>query len=304
MRSNWTRMLLTALLPSLLTSAGCDDFSKKDVGMVVVYEIVPDDDSPDAKPSESDIDKTVAALQRRLSPGGVELGGVRKLPDGRVEARIYWAKPKRMEGLAATLPRPGTVEFRILANRHDHKALIDRAEAEPDSNELLDADGKREAWWVPVQAEAEKGVTGDKQVATRTRKKEDCEVTEVLVVKDPYDVTGDYLQEARASVDERDQPCVDVEFDSMGGRLLGGLTGNHLPDSTTGLERRLGIILDGELVVAPGIRSTIRSRCQITGGSTKEEMQDWVDLLNAGSLPLPIREVSRRKVAPGEELPE
>ena len=318
-------VFLAALIPLLSVTAGCGNFFKKEVGMVVVYEIVAGGESPGAKPSEADIEKTVAVLQRRLNPGGVELGRVRKLEDGRAEVRIFRDEPERMERLAELLLRPGTMELRILANQRDHKASIERA-ARVQGDEVQNADGKRTARWVPVQEEADLRAVEDDQIATRKRMQGGREVVEVLVAMDPFNVTGEHLKRAHPSVDRTGKPSITVhsssegstefrvnrtgklsitvEFSPRGGKLLGALTGDNLPDPADGFARRLGIILDGELVMAPSVRSTISNRAEISGHFTEEEILEWADLLNAGSLPVPIREVSRREVAPGGALSE
>jgi preprotein translocase subunit SecD len=59
----------------------------------------------------------------------------------------------------------------------------------------------------------------------------------------------------------------------------------------TGFSRKLGIILDGFLVSAPAIRSTISGRGEITGSFSRQEVDDLVDVLNAGSLPAPLVKV-------------
>jgi len=65
----------------------------------------------------------------------------------------------------------------------------------------------------------------------------------------------------------------------------------------------LGIILDGKLYSAPIIRTVIHSEGEITGNFTKEEVQDIVNVLNAGSLPLPIKKVEPiKKVKPAKQV--
>ena len=78
-----------------------------------------------------------------------------------------------------------------------------------------------------------------------------------------------------------------------GGRLFGVLTGANLPDAATGFTRQLGIILDGQLYSAPYLRGRISSCGQITGNFTTEEVEELCEVLNAGTLPAPIRFVGR-----------
>ena len=96
-----------------------------------------------------------------------------------------------------------------------------------------------------------------REIARRTRKVGEREITEILVVNDIYNVTGGYLTQADAGTDQQGQPCVNFTFNTAGGQLFGELTGNHLPDKLTDFTYKLGIILDGELYSAPSIQSTI-----------------------------------------------
>jgi hypothetical protein len=68
------------------------------------------------------------------------------------------------------------------------------------------------------------------------------------------------------------------------------LTASNLPDPTTGLYRRLGIVLDGKLLSAPRLMSTITDRGQVTGNFTPAEVDLIVAVLRAGKLPVPLEE--------------
>jgi SecD/SecF fusion protein len=70
---------------------------------------------------------------------------------------------------------------------------------------------------------------------------------------------------------------------------LGKLTGEHLPDDSTGLLYKLGIVIDGELFSAPAIQSKIGKEGEITGSFTEVEVSDLAAVLNAGSLPVRLR---------------
>jgi SecD/SecF fusion protein len=76
-----------------------------------------------------------------------------------------------------------------------------------------------------------------------------------------------------------------------------GLTSINLPDERRGTYRLLGIVLDGTLLSAPRVMSTISGSGRITGQFTPEEVDFIVGVLQAGSLPVdlgdaPITEVS------------
>jgi preprotein translocase subunit SecD len=117
------------------------------------------------------------------------------------------------------------------------------------------------------------------------------EVMENLVVADPYNVTGAYLTQAKLQFDPTGNPMVNFTFNELGGKLFGMLTGDHLPNKSTGFVYSLGIIIDGELFFAPQIRSKISSQAQITGSFTEIEASDLAAVLNAGRLPVRLRQV-------------
>jgi SecD/SecF fusion protein len=106
----------------------------------------------------------------------------------------------------------------------------------------------------------------------------------VLTVKDPYDVTGDYLTSATPGLDERGGHCVMFAFNAEGALRFSQFTGENIPDSAR-QTNELGIILDGYLQSAPSIQSTISDRGQITGDFTESDVKDLSEILSAGALP-------------------
>jgi preprotein translocase subunit SecD len=106
-----------------------------------------------------------------------------------------------------------------------------------------------------------------------------------------YDITGDYLNDAKLEFTIAGKPAMSFSFNTAGGKLLEKLTGDHLPNNSTGLCYSLGIIIDGELFSAPTIRSKIGNNGEITGSFTEIEVLDMAAALNARSLPAQFRPV-------------
>ena len=111
---------------------------------------------------------------------------------------------------------------------------------------------------------------------------------EVLVAIDKINLEGKHLSSVRSSFDQNTNPCINFNPTSEGARLFGKLTSANLPEPT-GFARRLGIVLDEELISAPSIRGTITSRGQITGRFTMEEVNQLVDVLREGKLPAALK---------------
>lgn len=250
---------------------------------VLIYEV-----DPTAGKSAVDMDRLIASVDRRLNSGPEKLARVKKLDNGRIEVALLRASETDRQRVYRLLERQGTLEFRILAdNRHDAE-IIKQAQKDPSKTEVLDASGKRLAWWVAEGPGQKESFAHDEHITRRTSTRDSHKVTDVLVVTDSCNVTGAYLTKADAGMDSNGWPCIEFTLDEAGGKLFAKLTGGHLPDNS-GMRYRLGIILDGEIQSAPSVISTISQRGQITGNFTKEEVLNLAATLNAGSLPVRLR---------------
>ena len=290
-------VIAAALLAAvfLWTTRDWQAFSRPE-GVILTFEVDREsmfDDQP------VDMLKLIAAVEQRLGRGWRKQAQVRHAGGERIEVVTFTTDPgqvRRIEGIVRTL---GTLEFRILANQRDHKAVIEEALQE-EGLALRVGAGEVLAWWVPVAPGREEDFANAPEIATRKCVLNGRERLEVLVVKDVFDVTGGYLASADPGVDQGGKPCLLLAFSGRGGRLLGGLTGNNLPDEVAGFSRKLGIILDGSLYSAPAIRAMIGSRAEITGNFTPQEVEDLSQVLKAGSLPAPLKPLGQRLADQGD----
>lgn len=265
--------------------------------------------------SAEDMDKLVSAISRRINPGGVKEVVIRPFGQNQIEIVIPEVDESEIERYKEKITSAGTLEFRILANTNDHRELIEDArKSDAQFVYRLDANGKPmrdekgapmlRGWWVPLSPEKteDNPILSYREIATRPKKIGDRTVIEVLVVKDAYDVTGGYLVRSAPGIDQSGRPNVTFMFNSRGGLLFGGLTGDNTPDEVHNFTRKLGIILDGYLFSAPSIQSQIRQRGEITGNFTKQEVADLVDVLNAGMLPTTLKKEPISQMATGPTL--
>ena len=265
--------------------------------------------------SGEEMDKLISAISRRINPGGVKEVVIRPFGQNQIEIVIPEVDESEIERYKEKITSAGTLEFRILANTNDHRELIeDASKSDAQFVYRLDAEGKPmrdeegapmlRGWWVPLSPEKalDSPILKYPEIATRPKQIGDRTVIEVLVVKDAYDVTGGYLVRSAPGIDQSGRPNVTFMFDSRGGLLFGGLTGDNTPDETHNFTRKLGIILDGYLFSAPSIQSQIRERGEITGDFTKQEVEDLVDVLNAGMLPTTLKEEPISQMATGPTL--
>ncbi|MFZ5830037.1 MAG: protein translocase subunit SecD [Planctomycetota bacterium] len=265
-------------------------------GVILVYQVDPQQKETN---KSVDMDELISALSLRINPSGVREITIRAFGPEQVEIIIPNVSEDEARRIEQRISSIGTLEFRILANNRDHASLIERAEKSGSADKLFDAQGNLLAWWVPVREGEEQSFATYGEIARREREVRGAKMTEILVVNDPYNVTGAYLDEASEGYDERGGPAVLFTFNSNGAKLFSELTGKNLPEDQ-GFTRKLGIILDGFLYSAPAIQSTISNRGQITGSFTQEEVQDLVNVLNAGSLPAALtpEPISRLVVGP------
>lgn len=231
------------------------------------------------------MDKLVAAVSRRVNPGGQKEVTVRQYGLDQIEVIIPEVEQSEVELIKRIVSSAGVLEFRILANRDDarHQAAI--ALAEKTAGQTVRQGEETLARW--VQADSRKmDPAEDRRLVTRQTPDG---LTEVLAMVDPFNVTGGDLGRVSPSLDENLSPCVNFTFNSSGAARFGLLTGRNLPDPANGLQSRLGILLDDVVQSAPSIRSAITSSGQITGNFKQPEVDFLVEVLNAGSLPAALR---------------
>ncbi|MCF7794098.1 MAG: protein translocase subunit SecD [Candidatus Cloacimonetes bacterium] len=120
---------------------------------------------------------------------------------------------------------------------------------------------------------------------------------QIYVLKEKSEITGKYLEKAQTKIGQgyapKDQgPYILLTFNKAGARIFKNVTGQHINE-------RLAILLDDIVYIAPTIQSRIPSgEARITGQFTIEEVQDLVIVLNAGSLPAPVKIIEERTVGP------
>ncbi len=115
------------------------------------------------------------------------------------------------------------------------------------------------------------------------------EIDVLLFVDKDLSLTGEHLGMVGRGYDETMRPMVRFGTRGRGIAILAALTGSNLPDKQRNSYHRLAILLDGRVLTAPRIMSTISDRGQITGDFTTEEVDFLVGILHAGALPVPLR---------------
>lgn len=113
-----------------------------------------------------------------------------------------------------------------------------------------------------------------------------------ILIKKRILVSGEQLTRASVDSDQSGQPAIGFRFDGIGARRFAEATG------TDNIGKRFAIILDGKVISAPRIISTIpNGQGQITGNFTIQSASEMVNLLNGGALPAPLKVEERRVVS-------
>ena len=115
-------------------------------------------------------------------------------------------------------------------------------------------------------------------------------------------VSGDNLKDAKVDYGAMNDAVVSIRFDAQGAKKFKKITGDLAPggELNPGQDtyRQLAIVLDGTLYSAPRINEAISGgSAQIEGSFTTEEAHFLANVLKAGSLPVPVKIVEKRKVS-------
>jgi len=107
----------------------------------------------------------------------------------------------------------------------------------------------------------------------------------------PTGLTGKQLSSASVTFDQTtNKPQVSLKFNAEGTKLFSQITSRNV-------SKPVAIFLDEELISSPTVQASIDSgEAVITGEFSIEETKQLVNLLNAGSLDVPIKPVEQRTV--------
>lgn len=269
-------------------------------GTNLVYEVDTEAAESAGKDVSASMDRMVGAIARRINPSGTEEVTVRRVGSDRLEVIIPGADRQVVEEKKRMITRLGSLEFEILANERDHRQLISQARKLPDNEKEVIVGTEPVAMWREIVDPEHFTLHGE--IATRTVTEPDgTEIQEVLVLVTPerHRVTGKYLTRASETMDQNGTPAVSFNFNTQGAYLFQTLTSQNRP-LEDGFQRRLAILLDGKVQSAPNIRETISSQGQISGDFTRQEIEELINVLNAGALEIPIKKspVSENTISP------
>lgn len=284
-------------------------------GTNLVYEIDRERAAKDITPQI--MEKMQEAIRKRVNPTGTEEVNVRGVGSDRIEIIVPGADQEKTERIKKQIVNLGQLEFARLANRADDRQVIDLAKTKgPTVKVINNSDGATVAEWIESAKDAEgalKLTVGEVQQGVETRQVPGAKgpVTEFLVVYDPVPerrITGRMLRSIGQGVGERGL-TVTFTLDTDGTRLFRELTTKYKPREGAGYKTNLAIVLNGFIESAPVIDSPIPSgQGEINGRFTRQEIDDLLSVLNAGSLVVPLKRtpVNESTVSPllGKDVQE
>ena len=117
--------------------------------------------------------------------------------------------------------------------------------------------------------------------------------SEEAIVSKRIILSGDNLVDAKPTMDtQTNETVVTFSLDRVGAKKFGKAT-------STGVGKRLAIVLDGKIISAPSIREPIVGGSgQISGNFTFQSATDLALLLRSGALPAPLSIIEERTVGP------
>lgn len=281
-------------------------------GTNLVYQVV---ETPEKRLTDQVLDNMVGSIIKRINPAGTEEVTVRRVGRDRLEIIVPGADPEKVRRIKKAITTLGSLEFDLLANPLDHGGQIQAARALPATERDLRQGGRIVASWKSVARDPAKDewkldrdgayryVNNKGEILETPPKGAPADVDkQVLVILAPEDrrVTGEYLKSSSPIRDDSGAPAVSFNFNAKGGRLFGNLTTENRPRADNS-KRSLAILLDDKVHSAPDIIEPITGgQGRITGRFTQREVQELVDVLNAGALEVPIEEqpVSEYTISP------
>lgn len=273
-------------------------------GTNLVYEL-DESGQVDVKIDAALMERMVAAVTRRINPAGTKEIVVRRVGQNRIEVILPGADPAVVEETKKLMTELGSLEFSIVANEVDHKAII--AVGKKTTATDVYVDGKLVAKWRPVQEKPDENgnfipneeFRNRPDVAVRQKPGKPDEILVLYEADEDRQVTGKELKRAYSTRDSNAMPAVGFTFNQKGGYRFHELTTRWRP-AQDGRKRQLAVLLNNAVVTAPSLNQPISENGIIEGHFTEKEVQRYVMLLNAGALPVPIKKtpISEYTISP------
>ncbi|NTX01539.1 protein translocase subunit SecD [Myxococcus sp. CA051A] len=263
---------------------------------------------------EEAVDQAMLVIRRRIDKWGVAEVDVRKLGTDSIQISLPGrSNPEQAKELVGTTAQ---LEFRMVDDTNPQFfAQLFQSNPPPAGSDITVSE---EGGFPQLQSASrdallkytEGKVPENRQVVTECianpLKKNECSSYRTYLLDKVVPLTGESLAGADASVNQMNEPEVNIAFDPAGAREFEKLT-------EAGVGRRMAIVLDDNVHTAPNINEKIGGgRARITMGRMGARSHDeWLGeaqtlalVLKAGALPAPVTVGEIRQVGAslGDEL--
>ena len=233
-------------------------------------------DTSNLKPNEKKdiVDRIITVIRSRIDQTGVLEPLIRKEGNDKIVVELPGMKdPKRAISLVT---QTAFLEFKLVDEKN-----------QPRVNLFLDENNKPKNDILPPNDELLFMVTVNRATGEK-------EKTPYLVKKFSL-LNGNELKSAQVIFDPTSgRPNVQLKFKPEGGRKFSRITEQNIG-------KRLAIILNGQVMSAPVIRTKIPANSGAViegGGMTLQDAKDLALVLRAGALPAPVEIVENQTVGP------
>jgi preprotein translocase subunit SecD len=284
--NNWLSIAACAFA---ICTLGCES---RQVSHVLQYDV---GDMIAGPADAEDVESLLTTINGRLRGKGY----ARAVGEREIAVDVYGPlDEKELALVQQRIESVGDLGFYLLAaeNAPLDADAIERAKQLPAEEQQVVRDGKTIAEWVPYDSrDFGASVEVDGRVVVRVV----GEMSEVLVLHGPDDVTGDDLLLVRRDDDGHGHATFNFAFNEPGSVRMHALSSENLPNPETGEMRYLGVVFDGKLISAPAIVTTISQQGQISGKTLSPEQIDvMIAVLEEGKLPAQIKEKREVSTAP------
>jgi preprotein translocase subunit SecD len=272
-RTGDTRILVPGLTPEAknqVTDAAkrvLSRFSNSEKGDSIIFEMFPGDV---AKLREQSVNQAVQTIRNRIDAYGVTEPVIQAGGGDRIVVQLPGVDD--FDRVRKLIKNTAFLEFRITVYPKAGGGGVPR-------EEIVQHFGGR----VPDDVEILPEQRGDRDAGST--------VPLFCAVEKRRTVTGRDLRNARPGLGQMSQPIVEFSLTPDGSKSFATLTGEHVGSG-------LAIVLDGQVVSAPVIRSRISDSGQIEGSFTQKEVEDLSMVLRSGALPAGITYLEERTVGP------
>lgn len=213
------------------------------------------------------IDQSIEVLRDRIDPSGTTEMTLVREGDDRILLQVPGAK--NIDEIKAAINKTANLSFHLVhGDSNNERALRQAIET-----------------FNPENGEARLASIGTKYFPNQ-------DGAGGLIVEESTRITGECLENSSPGVDpDRGNPIVNFKFNFRCSRLFGEMTARNIG-------RPFAVVLDGEIITAPNIRSAITGgRGYIEGSFTPDTASELSRLLNAGALPAKLLIVEERTVS-------